>query len=92
MVAGQREKPVHRFLVSEIQVVELASLVDTPFQAPARLQLQLYEAIEIASGNSGLTYQKWCPLQGVEGLEPQRCAGLLEPEAEAGSKVLATAA
>ena len=29
---------------------------------------------------------------GVKGLEFQRCAGSLEPEAEAGSKVLATAA
>ena len=56
MAAGQREQPVHRFLVSEIQVVELASLVDTPFQGPARLQLQLCEPIEIASGNSGLTH------------------------------------
>ena len=92
MAVGQREQPVHRFLVSEIQVVELASLVDTPFQGPARLQLQLCEPIEIASGNSGLTHQEWCPLLGIEGLEPQRCAGLLEPEAKAGSKVLATAA
>ena len=46
----------------------------------------------IASGNSGLTDQEWSPLLGIEGLEPQRRTGLLEPEAEAGSKVLATAA
>ena len=92
MAVGKREQPVHRVLVGEIQVVQLASLVDTAFQGPARLQLQGHEPIGIASGNSGLTDQEWCPLLGIEGLEPQRRTGLLEPEAEAGSKVLATAA
>ena len=77
----------------EIQVVQRATLVNPAFQGPARLQLQSHKPVGIAaSWYRGLTHQEWCPLLGVEGLEPQRGAGWLEPEAKAGSKVLATAA
>ena len=75
----------------EVQVVQLATLVNPAFQGPARLQPQSHESVEIALGDFGLTNQELCSLLGVECLEPQRCAGWLEPEAKAGSKVLATA-
>ena len=62
--------------MSEIQVVQLATLVNPAFYGPARLQLQSHEPVGIAaSWYRGLTHQEWCPSLGVEGLEPQRCAG-----------------
>ena len=83
------QQPVHRFLVGEIQVVQRASLVNPTFQSPARFQPQGHEPVGIAFGDPGLTHQQWCPLLGVKRLKLQRCAGSLEPKAEAGSKVLA---
>ena len=70
--AGQREQPVHRGLMSKIQVVQRATLINPALQGPARLQLQSHKPVGIAaSWYRGLTHQQWCPLLGVEGFEPQ---------------------
>ena len=58
--------------MSEIEVVQLPTLINPAFQGPARLQLQSYKPVGItASWYRGLTHQKWCPLLGVEGFKPQ---------------------
>ena len=71
MAAGPCEQQVHRCLVGKVQMVQLAPLVNAPFQCPARFQLQGDESVGITTVDRGLPDQEWCSLLGVEGLEVQ---------------------
>ena len=71
VATGHCEQPVYRCLVSKVKVVQLAPLVNAPFQCPARFQLQGDESVGITTLDRGLPDQEWCPLLGVEGFEFQ---------------------